>query len=600
MVRHFSLWCTALILLTSLASLGISGCGGGPAGMGGQGLSGRLTIHVTQDRGLTRVRVAGREVQLTSTGTLPASPPYSTGSTTSTTSTGSTSSSGSTQNLAVELYRLPLQSPPTPLMARSFTLVGGQTQAIINEIPAPAHYQVRGYLYPAGSTEYDATFLVEDVEVLPGVVATATSYLTPRPSGSPTVSPSPSPSVSPSPSPSPSVSPSPSPSASPYALMTVGTSALPGQQPRLAMRSDGKFVVAWISGGRVYARGFFVQAQDQGTLWGEQLVSEPQGAGAPDAPFPAIDPAGRFGVAWTEKESTYYAVRSTFRNLADGTALSGVGYAYPSSQSALEQAGMGMGADGTHAVVNWRDRGPSPNVAKAQGILVPSGTMTGGVTPFADPAGDVQHVSMDMAWNGDFVQALWSGNDQTTALGLRLSANGITPASTHTVATFQNVFPSKPSVAIRNGRVAVVWAQMPMPVGAEIVHQTLYVQRFTYNPQYIGAGLAPLDANPIQVNPDSPVGSRLNPQVAMDDAGNFVVAWEDYTLRDPNADIYHRAFNAAGTPGPVVRVNPGATGNYGWPSVGMAADGTYVVAWGTRPQGAIYAQPFAPVFPAGQ
>lgn len=184
MVRQFSLWCTALILFTALASLGITGCGGGSGGAGSSGLTsqdlfGRMTIQVSPGEGPTEARVEGDKILL------------------------STSSSSSTRRVVVELYRLessPTPSPtssPTPTMATSFDLAEGQTQCVIDDIPAPAHYRVDGWLYEGANAEYSSSFRVQDVEVVPGAAATASAWLTPRPSTSPTWSPTPSPSAVP-------------------------------------------------------------------------------------------------------------------------------------------------------------------------------------------------------------------------------------------------------------------------------------------------------------------------------------------------------------------------------------------------------------------
>jgi hypothetical protein len=77
------------------------------------------------------------------------------------------------------------------------------------------------------------------------------------------------------------------------------------------------------------------------------------------------------------------------------------------------------------------------------------------------------------------------------------------------------------------------------------------------------------------------------PVVAMDDTGNFVVAW---TTRGGDGSRYGYAvsgqrFNAMGQPqGTNFVVNSYTTGNQRRPEVGMSADGRFVIVWQSLPQ----------------
>ena len=75
------------------------------------------------------------------------------------------------------------------------------------------------------------------------------------------------------------------------------------------------------------------------------------------------------------------------------------------------------------------------------------------------------------------------------------------------------------------------------------------------------------------------------PSVAMDPAGNFVIAWEaDIPTNPPEPYIenrvYARRFAADGSVrGPDVRVNVGGIVGETWPALAMDRDGDFVVAW---------------------
>src|SRR5262249_51791109 len=75
-------------------------------------------------------------------------------------------------------------------------------------------------------------------------------------------------------------------------------------------------------------------------------------------------------------------------------------------------------------------------------------------------------------------------------------------------------------------------------------------------------------------------GEQFNPVIAMDSAGDFVVAWEDDQDNDGKFQIAHRGFTATGgkrfaqTTG-----NTNTAGQHTRPSIGMADNGHFVVAW---------------------
>lgn len=75
-------------------------------------------------------------------------------------------------------------------------------------------------------------------------------------------------------------------------------------------------------------------------------------------------------------------------------------------------------------------------------------------------------------------------------------------------------------------------------------------------------------------------GHQQDPSIAMDAAGNFVVAWSDDTDDNGVYQIHARGFFADGTPRfTIAPVNSVATGQQTLPSVAMAPDGRFVIAW---------------------
>jgi hypothetical protein len=99
-------------------------------------------------------------------------------------------------------------------------------------------------------------------------------------------------------------------------------------------------------------------------------------------------------------------------------------------------------------------------------------------------------------------------------------------------------------------------------------------------------------------------GAQDGAAVAIDAAGNFVVAWQSrYTDQDGDDDgIFAQHFTSTGTPdGPEFQVNTYTTSFQDVPMVAAGPSGTFVVAWqGTRyggPSSGIFAQRFRAVGP---
>ncbi|MFZ5892779.1 MAG: metallophosphoesterase [Myxococcota bacterium] len=75
-------------------------------------------------------------------------------------------------------------------------------------------------------------------------------------------------------------------------------------------------------------------------------------------------------------------------------------------------------------------------------------------------------------------------------------------------------------------------------------------------------------------------GQQFNPAIAMAQAGDFVVTWEDDQEDDGNYQIFARGFtNTGGNRFAQKAVNTNSAGQHTMPSIGMANNGDFVVAW---------------------
>src|SRR5205814_1094554 len=78
----------------------------------------------------------------------------------------------------------------------------------------------------------------------------------------------------------------------------------------------------------------------------------------------------------------------------------------------------------------------------------------------------------------------------------------------------------------------------------------------------------------------STTGGQLTPAVALDAAGDFVVTWQSIGQDGSSYGVYAQRYSAAGTPlGLEFRANTYTTNIQRYPAVAMDAAGDFVVAW---------------------
>lgn len=142
------------------------------------------------------------------------------------------------------------------------------------------------------------------------------------------------------------------------------------------------------------------------------------------------------------------------------------------------------------------------------------------------------------------------------------------------VNSYTTATQSYPAVASdSNGNFVVVWQSSNAASGDTSGHS---IQAQRYNSQGVAQG------SQFQVN-DYTTNNQLNPSVAMDSNGDFVVTWQS-TGSPGNDNVYNsiqaRLFNSSGTPlATQFQVNSFTNGTQNNPSVAMDSDGDFVVVW---------------------
>jgi hypothetical protein len=190
--------------------------------------------------------------------------------------------------------------------------------------------------------------------------------------------------------------------------------------------------------------------------------------------------------------------------------------------------------------------------------------------------------------DGDFV-VVWQGRPggPTTHLdvyGRRFAADGSPRGATFQVNTSTTYQQFAPTVAAdARGNFVVVWVSS-MAAGniGGIMGQRYAADGATRGSEF--------RANTVLA------GSPTFPAIAMDPAGNFVVAWS--SLLDGNGSgVFARRFDSAGAPNEAeFQVNSYTTGSQGSPSATMDAAGNFIVTWASAGQDGsdlgVYAQRF--------
>ncbi len=104
---------------------------------------------------------------------------------------------------------------------------------------------------------------------------------------------------------------------------------------------------------------------------------------------------------------------------------------------------------------------------------------------------------------------------------------------------------------------------------------------------HMGTGQA---QQPARVGPEFQVNTftadnQLDPAIAMDDAGRFVVTWYSVGQDGTPASVYAQRFDAQGTLlGPEFRVNTFVNGSQQFPAIAMNGAGDFVIVWSSLHQ----------------
>ncbi|MEH1796410.1 beta strand repeat-containing protein [Nostoc sp.] len=305
--------------------------------------------------------------------------------------------------------------------------------------------------------------------------------------------------------------------------------------PTVAIDATGDFVITWTSYGQDGSgNGIYAQRYNSaGLAQGNEFKVNTTTTGNQINPIIAMDGAGDFVVSWT----------------SNGQDSSGNGiYAQRYNSAGVAQ--------GNEFQVNttFSDNQISPTVAiDATGDFIISWTSNG----------------QDGSGNGIYAQ--------------RYNSAGVAQGNEFQVNTTFSDNQISPTVAIdATGDFIISWTSN----GQDGSGNGIYAQR------YNSAGVA--QGNEFQVNTTFS-DNQINPTVAMDAAGDFVISWQSYNQDGDYYGIYAQRYNSAGVAqGNEFQVNTTFSDNQISPTVAMDAAGDFVISWQSNNQDGsrygIYAQ----------
>ena len=372
----------------------------------------------------------------------------------------------------------------------------------------------------------------------------------------------------------------------------VNTYTLGNQErPSVSLAANGDFVAVWQSYGSGDTDSYFsIQGQrfgaDGSPVAGEFQVNT-YTTDYQLNPAVGVDADGNFVVVWASDgssgtDSSSYSIQIQ-RYASDGSPLGIELQVNTYTTNAQAGPAVGVSADGDF-IVAWQSLGSGTD-SSGYGVLAQRYASDG------SPLGDEFQVntytfsnqrspSVGVDADGDFVVA-WqsvgsSGTDTSSSsvLAQRFASDGAPLGAELQVNTFTTDNQQRPSVAVAaDGDFDVVW-QSAGSSGTDSVAFSIQGQRFASDGSPVGVEF--------QVNTYT-LNSQEEPSVDVDGDGDFLVSWHGVGSGGTDASIFsvqaQRYASNGSAIGDEFQVNTYTTSNQRFSSVGVDADGDFVVVW---------------------
>ncbi|HVT87869.1 MAG TPA: dockerin type I domain-containing protein [Tepidisphaeraceae bacterium] len=409
--------------------------------------------------------------------------------------------------------------------------------------------------------------------------------------------------------------------------------------PSVAMDSTGDFVITWMSAGQdgdgqgIYARRY----SNAGVALGTEFLVNTTTTGDQSLPVVAMGSTGAFVVAWQSVDDINNNSQGIFAQRFDVAGSPQDSEFQVNVFTTDQQSHPAIAMDsGSHFVIAWQSENQDSDSFGIYGRLYDgSGTpQTGDFQVNTYTTGSQQDAKVGMDSNGNFV-VVWTSYGQDlnqTIRAQRFDSTGAPKGLELRIDSSTTDSSRTPSVAMNsNGGFAVTWVTDDRDGNGTGIFGRFFsdkgatrgsefqVNEFTIGNQFEvavagdsignigivwssntqdGDGLGiygkrihrpadvPLSGGVAQqVNTFTP-GNQINPAVAMDADGEYVITWYSYNQSgEIGTGIYAQRYNASGVAvGGEIHVNTFTTGNQFLPTVAMDHDHGFVIVWNTSGQ----------------
>ncbi|MBI3200912.1 MAG: hypothetical protein HYZ29_05145, partial [Myxococcales bacterium] len=352
------------------------------------------------------------------------------------------------------------------------------------------------------------------------------------------------------------------------------------EHPRVAMASDGRFVVVWMSRGQAASGTSELYGQRfnaDGTKAGAELQISATNASSlywgPNYYDVAMAPDGRFVVAWSGYGGTD---RKLYAQAFDATgAKTGAQQIVDSTtdQWTEYQVSLAMTKTGDFAVLFDWEKGFT---AGAKLRLYTAAAAPKAAAFWVANKRRVHDIDLASNDNGDMVAAWHYYDTDTEVFAQRIDPAGSLLAGELSVNTSTKGAQNEPSVAVRaDGSFGVVWQSTH---AAPSLSQGVFAQLFDKSGNKQGGELA------VSL---STSGIMEQPGIGVDSTGRWVVTWfnDGGPVAGKGDEVWAQRFNADGSrPEPTFRVNTFDEGDQDDSRIAMAPGGRFVIAWSDHAQ----------------
>ncbi|MCA3272608.1 MAG: putative Ig domain-containing protein [Roseomonas sp.] len=315
---------------------------------------------------------------------------------------------------------------------------------------------------------------------------------------------------------------------------------------------------------------------------GAEIRANTYTSGHQQDPAVAMDAAGSFVVVWASSQDSSLDGIYAQRFNAVGMAVGGEFRVNTTTLNSQSAPAVAMDADGDF-MVTWESPDGSSDGVYAQRFNAAGIAVGSEFRVNTNTANDQGRSAVAMDADGDFVITWESFVQDGSGDGIyaqRYNAAGVALGGEFRVNTTTTSSQNNPAVAMdAAGSFVIAWDSPQDGSGDGI-----YAQR--YNAAGVALG------GEFRVNTTT-VSSQNNPAVAMDAAGNFVIAWDS---PDGSGDgVYAQRYNVAGAAlGGEFRVSTATSDDQFNPTVAMDASGEFIIIWQSNGQDGsgdgIYAQ----------